>query len=229
MASSRLLHFTVIVLLCGLVLQSIRPTSLPSRMPPQPSTLPGDALIPSPEMLYTHSIPVSVPVSIVFPWILQLGKSRGGWYLPSSWERVLPRSIHAARQINPAWTALKVGDVVPDYGFSEADFFVVSEIVEFDVEGQEGKALVYKSERYGTVFSWSIIVRDISVPIGGDTYGGLIDGHQSEVILRFRGRVQRTGWQKIALVWGGGVMDWATTWPMLRGLKERAEQDYRSR
>ena len=172
-------------------------------------------------MLYTHSITIHAPPSTIFPWILQLGKQRGGWYVPASWERVLPEPMHASRRIDAEWTGLKVGDVVKDYGFDEKED--VFEVVEIDDPRKIGKgegALVYKSERYGTVFTWALLVRDLG--------GKVVDVEKrkegwSEVTLRFRGRIQRTGWQRSMLVWGGGWMDWATTWPMLRGLKERCE------
>ena len=168
---------------------------------------PGDDIILAPEMHYNHGIAVHAPPSVVFPWSLQLGKGRAGWYLPASWERVLPKSMHASRQIKPAWTQLRVGDKVEDYGFDpKEDFFEIMDIV-------PNQALVYKSERYGTVFTWAILVDDL-------------DGREgwSQVKLRFRGRIQSTGFQRRLLVFGGGWLDWATTWPMLRGLKERAER-----
>jgi hypothetical protein len=41
--------------------------------------------------------------------------------------------------------------------------------------------------------------------------------------LRFRGKIAATGLKRKALVWGGGVLDHVTTYPMLAGLRERAE------
>lgn len=173
--------------------------------------------------------------------------------------------MHASRSTNPAFTDLKVGDVVKDYGFNETeDVFVVADIVYPGARrglsggSEEGKtwdagmgALVYRSERYGTVFTWSLVVRDVSD--GGDA-GGVVDGGRQQrggngigndngnersgheaaqpmslVTLRFRGRIQRTGWQRKLLAWGGGWMDWTTTWPMLRGLRERCVDEYRRR
>lgn len=166
---------------------------------------PGDSIIPSPEMHYNHGVKVHAPSDVVFPWVLQLGKGRGGWYLPASWEKVLPKSMHASRRINTAWTDLRVGDRVDDYGFDSKDYFDVAEVV-------PNHALVYKSERYGTIFTWTILVNDLDQP------------GWSEVRLRFRGRIQSTGLKRKLLVTGGGWMDWLTTWPMLRGLKERAEK-----
>ena len=200
-------------------------------MPQLPEGQPGDSVISNPEMLYTHSIAIHATPSTIFPWILQVGKGRGGWYTPRSWEYVLPKKAHASRSVNEECTKLKAGDVVLDYGFDEKeDTFEVVEIKDprRDVVKQGGPdgALVYKSERYGTVFSWALLVHDL----GGES----VDAARrregwSEVTLRFRGRIQRTGWQRKMLVFGGGWMDWMTTWPMLRGLKERCEEEQKSR
>ena len=135
--------------------------------------------------------------------------------------------MYASRSINAEWTKLKVGDVVKDYGFDEnEDVFEVTEIDDPRKTEKGNGALVYKSERYGTVFTWALLVRDL----GGE---GVDSGRRkegwSEVTLRFRGRIQRTRWQRTMLVWGGGWMDWVTTWPMLRGLKERCEEGQKAR
>jgi hypothetical protein len=173
---------------------------------PSPHVFPGDSIIPDPEMHYNHVIAVHAPASTIFPWILQLGKGRGGWYLPASYERLLPKSMHAARSINTAWTALGPGDRVEDYGFNPAeDYFIVAEV-------KHNQALVYKSERYGTIFTWTLVVDEIGSGV-------------SEVRLRFRGRIQSTGFRRSVIVWGGSWMDWLSTAPMLKGLKERAESE----
>ena len=59
--------------------------------------------------------------------------------------------MHASRRIVPEWQHLAAGDRVADYGFSKDDYFDV-------VEVSPPYALVYKSERYGTVFTWAILL-----------------------------------------------------------------------
>ncbi len=48
-------------------------------------------------------------------------------------------------------------------------------------------------------------------------------GTETLLHLRFRGKIAATGLKRKALVWGGGVLDHVTTYPMLAGLRERAE------
>lgn len=169
----------------------------------------GDEIIASPEMHYNHTTKIKASPAEIFPWVLQVGKGRGGWYLPATWERWLPQAWAASRTINPEWQKLNPGDVVPDYGFSKDDYFEVAHV------DHKNATLVYKSERMGTIFTWSLIVTQLE------------DG-LSELRLRFRGRIQRTGLSRRLLVAGGSFMDWITTAPMLAGLKERAEKAHLS-
>ena len=68
-------------------------------------------------------------------------------YAPTWFEGILPQSAHASRIVHAEYQTLKVGDIVPDYGFSADDYFIVEEI-------QPNHALIYKSDRYGAHFSW---------------------------------------------------------------------------
>ena len=108
---------------------------------------PGDTVIPEAVMVYDQTRLIHVPPKDVWPWVMQVGKGRGGWYTPKSWERVLPLNMHASRTVIPEWQQLKPGDRVDDYGFSPEDYFIVSDVV-------PEKALIYKSDRYGAQFSW---------------------------------------------------------------------------
>ena len=152
MNTVKLLRGAVILLLLPILLSTAflllfeaRTPSMAQQMPTGP--YPGDTVIPDAVMIYDQSRLVRAPPEAVWPWILQVGKGRGGWYAPAWFERFLPQSWHSSRAINPSWQQLKPGDRVDDYGFSPDDYFIVSEI-------QPQKALIYKSDRYGAHFSW---------------------------------------------------------------------------
>ena len=42
--------------------------------------LPGDEIIPEPKWQYTHGITISAPVRRIWPWLVQIGQGRGGFY-----------------------------------------------------------------------------------------------------------------------------------------------------
>lgn len=180
----------------------------------QPQSYPGDDLIPNPVMIYNQTKTLHATRSEIWPWLLQLGKGQAGWYCPYYVEAWLPKSWAASRTINPEWQNLAVGDRVPDYGFSKDDCFDAA-VVEFD------KALVYRSERYGCLFTWALLLRaeDVDDVVGAKPL--------TTVHLRFRGRIAATGLKRKVIVWFGGVMDYISTAPMLAGLAERVERPHR--
>ena len=71
--------------------------------------LPGDELVPEPTAIDTRAITIDAPPDMVWPWLVQMGYGRGGWY---SYDRLDMRGRSADR-IVPDWQALAVGDVVP--------------------------------------------------------------------------------------------------------------------
>ncbi len=42
--------------------------------------MPGDNLVPSPRLVSTRAIDISAPAEQVWPWIIQMGYGRAGWY-----------------------------------------------------------------------------------------------------------------------------------------------------
>ena len=165
--------------------------AMPPIPPPGPAgTYPGDDVIPDAVMVYDQTKLINAPPSDVWPWVQQVGKGRGGWYTSSSFEKLLPASMHAARSINFEWQQLKAGDRVDDYGFSADDYFIVEEV-------RPEEALIYKSDRYGALFSWSLILH----PQAQD---------QTLLHLRFRGKIAATGLKRRFIVWAGGLADHIT-------------------
>lgn len=74
------------------------------------------------DVVMDRAFTVEAPPEQVWPWLVQLGKHRAGWYLPSKIERILPRSHRASRRIDARWQRLRVGEVIPDYGGRDATF-----------------------------------------------------------------------------------------------------------
>jgi hypothetical protein len=74
---------------------------------------PGDELIPEPQLNATHAITIQAAVAQVWPWLVQIGQGRGGFYSYAWIENLMGLNIHNARQILPEYQGLKVGDQVP--------------------------------------------------------------------------------------------------------------------
>ena len=71
--------------------------------------LPGDDLVPDAEYADTRGIDIAAPPAAVWPWLLQMGYGRAGWY---SYDQI-DMNHPSARQILAEHQSLTVGDVVP--------------------------------------------------------------------------------------------------------------------
>lgn len=75
-------------------------------------SLPGDELVDAPTIASTHAVTIKSPVEKVWPWLVQIGQDRGGFYSYTLLENLLGCQMKNASQINPAWQSLSEGDAV---------------------------------------------------------------------------------------------------------------------
>lgn len=157
----------------------------------------GDDLLDPADVVMDRAFTLPGSPQDVWPWLLQLGKRRAGWYLPRRIERFIPRSRRAARSVDPAWLHLRVGDVIPDYGGRDETF----EVAVLDAP----TTLVYRSRRGHTDVTWSITL----TPATSD---------ETRVRLRLRLAPVRRVWLAKS---GGEVIDLLTVAGLAAGLRER--------
>ncbi|HET6891535.1 MAG TPA: SRPBCC family protein [Pyrinomonadaceae bacterium] len=74
--------------------------------------LPGDELVENPRLNATHAITINAPLKDVWPWLVQIGQKRGGFYSYTWLENLVGCDMRNADQIVPEWQNLKVGDEV---------------------------------------------------------------------------------------------------------------------
>jgi len=72
--------------------------------------LPGDDLVAEPVYVATHAITIGAPPEAVFPWLVQIGQSRGGFYTYDALENLARLDIHSADRVHPEWQDLTVGE-----------------------------------------------------------------------------------------------------------------------
>ncbi len=106
-------------------------------------SMPGDELIAHPMVETTHAITIQASAAEVWPWLVQMGMDRGGWYSDPEWwyglvEKVLwsflaseektgysIRAEPSAERIIAKFQDLKVGDIMLD-GPPGTAFFTVA-------------------------------------------------------------------------------------------------------
>jgi proline iminopeptidase len=70
---------------------------------------PGAELVPDGQRAATMAVTIAASADQVWPWLIQMGGDRGGWY---SWDRLDNRGRPSAREVHPEWQHLALGDHV---------------------------------------------------------------------------------------------------------------------
>lgn len=73
-------------------------------------TYPGDEYAPNPKGGYTQAITIQTPSSSIWPWLVQLGQDKGGFYSYELLENIIGCNIHNASRILVEYQDIKVGD-----------------------------------------------------------------------------------------------------------------------
>jgi hypothetical protein len=177
------------------------------------ATLPGDGIVGDPNVVTDHAITIEAPPAAVWPWLVQMGWGRGGWYTARWVDRLLfPANGPAAVRIIPELQDIGVGTFIAD-GPPETECGLYVEEIERE------RALVLHSNshlpmswrRHATLdWSWAFVL----TPLDG--------GRRTR--FHFRSRWTTSPW----LLTVGGVLgivpaDFIMSRDMLRGVKLRAE------
>ena len=165
-------------------------------------TLPGDDRTVDARYVTTRAVTIRAPAEAVWPWLVQMGQDRAGFYTHNWVERLLHSGIPDTHEIEPAWQSLAAGDLVRtnrDIGGKPMGWPVV--------EVEPGRWLV---------------VRSNSMPAG--TYAFVVrpvDASTSRLIIRDRARWKPWEWPFAVLVYEPlhGYMETG----LLEGVRQRVE------
>jgi len=95
---------------------------------------PGDEIIPNPNIESTRAITINASATKVWPWLVQMGQGRAGFYSYDWLENLIGCDIHSESRVVPEFQNLKVGDEIR-LGPDGYPFYTVAEIL-------PGKSLV---------------------------------------------------------------------------------------
>src|SRR6266542_2770905 len=87
-------------------------------------SLPGDDIVRGPSFNATRAVTIHAPAEDVYPWIVQIGLNRAGWY---SYDLLDNLARKSAETILPEYQDLHIGDLIPmspdgKYGIWVKDF-----------------------------------------------------------------------------------------------------------
>ena len=141
---------------------------------------PGDELTPNMHSLATRAITIQVPPEKVWPWIVQVGEDRAGFYSYTWLENIFRADMHNAERVHPEWQNRQVGDTV---WLARKDRYQGSARTVVAIY-EPGRAMILVSPP-----DYEHLVRD-EPPISG-TWTFILEPkgeHASRLIMRTRGR-----------------------------------------
>jgi hypothetical protein len=71
---------------------------------------PGSEIVPGATRSATMAVTIDAPPSQVWPWLVQMGYGRAGWY---SWDHLDNWGHASAEDLHPEWQAIALGDRIP--------------------------------------------------------------------------------------------------------------------
>jgi hypothetical protein len=194
--------------------------------------LPGDTLLPAARYVTNHAVTIGAAPAAVWPWRVQAGYHRGGWYGNDTIDRLLidhlfrrfappgkePIFRPSATAILPQFQQLDVGDVVPD-GPPGTAYFLVKAIA-------PARHLVLYSDTHLRQMTPSFLAGSRWAPRGDFTWTFVLDEPfpgQTRLLLRMRANVEPARLRPLLwpLLFAGEAL---FPWLLLRGVKQRAEK-----
>lgn len=177
-------------------------------------TMPGDDLVDNANFCTTRAISIQARASQIWPWLVQLGQGRGGFYSYDLLENTMGLDIRSAGQIVPELQDLQVGDTIPlepeGGGYRVAEIEPNRYLVLF-TEGEGDSDMDQVFRQADAASTWTFLLQEQ-------------DGAGTRLIVRWRARWDLTGSVASFLI---GVMldpiEFLMEQKMMRGIKERAE------
>jgi glyoxylase-like metal-dependent hydrolase (beta-lactamase superfamily II) len=203
----------------------------------QAMPLPGDDLVPSPVAQATHAVTINAPPQQVWPWLVQIGDGRAGFYSDSKfWDRCVDwyyrrlsrhqagkapagYQVAADDRIVAAWQNPQVGDIIAD-GPPETAYYVVR-------QAEPGRSFVLFTDTHLRYLVPARLRGNPRLGISGELSAGylLTEPQPGTTRLIRRMRLSCGPWPfpayavPIVLIWGEAI----TAANLLRGVKRRAE------
>lgn len=176
--------------------------------------LPGDDLVPTPRVGYTHAISINRSKEQVWPWVAQLGQGRGGFYSYQLLENIVGCQIYNTDEILPEYQdvekikGIKLHPAMPEipiHSYQPQEYILLHGDSQFDQINNTEK------ENFLNV-TWLFHLRDIAPD-------------HSRLISRWRADFPNTFAAKFG--YGApivGSMAHVMDVKMLKGIKSRAEK-----
>jgi hypothetical protein len=171
-------------------------------------TMAGDELLDHPELNATRAVEVRAPPEQIWPWLIQMGYKRAGFY---GFDKLDNGGVASADHIIPEYQDLKVGDSIPG-GESRGSLFHLLEVVEMEPNRSMLWVFVKHAGPWaGATWSWGLY---------------RVDEQHTRLVARLRQQYTFDTLQDIvswSIIDAIEILMMRTT---LLGIKHRVEQDW---
>ena len=175
--------------------------------------LPGDDLVADPAEQCTRAITIDAPAGAVWPWVVQIGADRGGFYSYDWLENLFGLGIHSADHVVAEWQRRSVGDLVFANAEGSGGWYAMevrpNEALVLQVANVAAGRPLRRDEMLRWEFTWTFAL--VERP-----------DRTTRLIVRervgFGSRITRLAMAPV------GPVSFVMTRPMMRGIKARAER-----
>ncbi len=162
-------------------------------------SMPGDQLDPHPEFFATRAITITGRPEQIWPWLLQMGYRRAGYYGYDILENQgSPRGIRSADRILPEFQQFRVGDEVPISSVANMVFYAI----------EPNRYLIWTGTDQQGSFIWALYP---------------IDANHTRLVSRIRWSFHWTQPRLLALDLFTEFTDYLAVREILQGVKGRVE------
>ena len=158
---------------------------------------PGDGVVPGRAYVATRAITIDAPHEDVWPWIVQMGSGRGGWY---ALDRLDNGGVPSADEVIPQLQDLEVGDLIPMVPGKDVGPRVL--------EMEPGRRMLWATDEE---FTWEWVLEPL-------------DGDRTRLISRIREQYPPLLSRKMVYAVVASTGDVVMNWTQLKRIKRRAER-----
>lgn len=175
--------------------------------------LPGDDLLPDSYTVTDRAVTVQARPEDVWPWVVQMGYHRGGWYTSRRLDKIIWHIDNRSEdRIVPEYQNVQVGDTIPD-GKPGTAYFTVAAI-------EKNRFIVYLddvgSHVPGVSFTWAFVLRPL-------------DDGTTRIQVRWRNGPVSSVLMRVVVRLLVAPADFVMMNQVLGGIKRRAECAQKSR
>jgi hypothetical protein len=174
--------------------------------------LPGDELVEEPAVQVTRGITIEASPEHVWPWIIQIGADRGGFYSYDWLENLFRLDIHSAARIVPEWQQRAVGDLVHANAKGTGGWYVMdvrpNDALVVKMANVKASRPARRHDKGSCEFLWTFVVKE---------------GSNGTTRLLVRERVGFGNKLTQFILAPTGFVSFFMTRKLMRGIKARAE------